>query len=531
MQISRRSLLTLIFLLGVAACLNIIVALKASITSDEAHHVDYGVRVLHFQPDRQLGGICDSQMPVSALNALPQTIGAKMLEHGFLPSVSKILIRAELARLPTILATLCLDLLVFLWACDLYGEAAGLAACLLCVLSPNLMAHGTLATTDMYHAVGVVGSLWFLRRFLLQPTWGRATFSALTLALAQTTKSFALALYLVVGVALMFAIRKRKPPLETKRAAAFVAIAAVCFVFVLNVAFTFHNSFLALKDYHFENRSFQHWQQTPVLRLMPVPVPYPFLQGLDMMKFSEKTGRSFGDVYLLGWLGDPTNRAFHGFKSYYFVALFFKEPIPLLILFVWGLTWVWCNRSRAEIAAGEGLLLAAAAILFCWMNFFSRAQIGIRHILPVLAVETVIAGAAFGDFASKTRLHKVALCLLVLWMGASVASYYPQMIPYMNEWLVDRRFSYKLLSDSNLDWGQDSSIVDNFLKKNPDVVLDPPKPVAGRVLVRANRLTGVYRWDSAAYLMKKYEPVAQVGYAHFLFVVPQSDIASGTQKR
>ncbi len=120
----------------------------------------------------------------------------------------------------------------------------------------------------------------------------------------------------------------------------------------------------------------------------------------------------------------------------------------------------------------------------------------------------------------------MALIALVLWMAISVASYYPQMIPYMNEWVHDRRFAYQILSDSNLDWGQDQDIVTHYLHDNPDVVLDPRQPVSGRVLVRADRLTGIYRRDTCcAYLMKQYKPVAQVGYAHFLFVIPSNNKA------
>jgi hypothetical protein len=80
---------------------------------------------------------------------------------------------------------------------------------------------------------------------------------------------------------------------------------------------------------------------------------------------------------------------------------------------------------------------------------------------------------------------------------------------------------------ASLDWGQDAAIVDEFLRKNPDVILNPPRPVAGRVLVSANCLTGVHRWSPpAVFLAKRYRPVAQVGYAHFLFVVPAKDIVS-----
>ena len=96
------------------------------------------------------------------------------------------------------------------------------------------------------------------------------------------------------------------------------------------------------------------------------------------------------------------------------------------------------------------------------------------------------------------------------------------MIPYMNEWVHDRRLSYRYLADSNLDWGQDYDLVEKFLKENPDVVQAPAKPVAGRVLVGANCLTGVYPRYCPASWVKRYEPVAQIGYAHFLFVVPAS---------
>jgi len=533
MQITRRSFIPLVLLLGTSAVLDTIVAVRASTTVDEPHHVEYGTRILHFEPDRLAGGFCDSQMPVSALNAAPQVIAAYLESHHLFHPISAALDHFKVVRIPTILATLALELLVYLWAYDLYGEAAALVSCLLCVLSPNLIAHGTLATTDMYHALGVLGSLFFFRRFLLQPTWGHALFSGLALALAQVTKSFAIVLYVVVYLAMALVMFRHTSvqSLTLKRVFGFSVVAAVCFVAVINLAFCFDRTFMPLSSYHFETAFFTRLQRTPSLARVAVPFPYPFLQGLDMMKRSEETGRTFGDIYLLGELRDPSSPDFRGFKSYYAVAMFYKEPIALQVLFLWGVVWIWRNRSLGDFILGEGLLLTAAAILVVWLSFFSKAQIGIRHILPALAIETVIAGAAFSNFPSKPWPQKAILSVLVLWLAGSVASYYPQMIPYMNEWVGDRRQAYRILSDSNLDWGQDGDVVDEFLQKNPDVVLDPPVPVAGRILVRANRLTGVYRWDSATYLAKRYVPVAQVGYGHFLFVVPAEDIVSSPGSR
>ncbi len=538
MQITRKSLLGLVFVLGLSAVLDMIVAVRASITTDEAQHIEYGIHVLHSKPDRIAdGGYYDSQMPVSALNAVPLDIASRLearrLLHPLTADTNLIMVRTV-----TVLASLVLGLLVYLWAYDLYGEGPALASCLLCTLSPNLIAHGTLATNDMYHALGMVGSLFFFRRFLLQPTVSRAFTSALALAIAQITKPFAIMLYAIVFLFIAFIMFKSGgyPSLTKRRVVAFTAMSVLCFLAVLNVAFCFDGTFKTLSYFlrehpQLEAAALHRVPWLPKIAQLPLPVPYPFLEGIYMMKYDEARGRTFGNIYLLGETRDTTDPAVHGFKSYYAVAYFYKEPIALQILFLWGLVWAWRNRKPADFLMGEGLLLLGAAVLVVSLSFFSRAQVGIRHILPALAIETIIAGAAFSNFTSKPWPQKAILAGLILWLAGSMASYYPQMIPYMNEWVRDRRFAYKIVADSNLDWGQDQAVVDDFLRKHPDVVLDPQGPVAGRVLVRANRLTGIYRWDSAAYLTEHYQPVAQVGYAHFLFSIPRREVAAAPSAR
>jgi 4-amino-4-deoxy-L-arabinose transferase-like glycosyltransferase len=527
---TRRQVICLALLISLSALLNGIVAAKMSKTTDESQHLRYGIHILQGQPDRHYKGYFDSQMPISALNAVPGALASYLAEHNLFPRLSAMLSGLGAERFPTILATLALNLLVYFWAFDLYGAEAALAACFLSVISPSLIAHGTLVTTDMYHALGVVAALYFFRRFLLQPSTAHAIMSSLVLALAQITKPFALSLYAVVGVVLTLLIFRRstRASLTPKRVIVFAAIACASFLAIINVAYCFDRTFMPISSYAFESTSFLRLERSHHLRSVPVPFPYPFLQGLDMASHDEQIGRTFGNVYLLGNLRYADDQTFHGFKSYYAVAIFFKEPIALLLLFLCGLVWIFNNRTLLDFLSGEGLLLAAAAILFVWLSFFNRAQIGIRHILPVLAVETIIAGAAFTHFSLKPRVHKLLLATLVLWMAVSVGSYFPNMIPYMNEWVHDRRFSYRILADSNLDWGQDTAVVDEFMRRNPDVILDPPAPKAGRILVRANRLTDVDRWNpSLSYLSQHYQPVAQVGYAHFLFVVPAADLNSG----
>jgi hypothetical protein len=102
-----------------------------------------------------------------------------------------------------------------------------------------------------------------------------------------------------------------------------------------------------------------------------------------------------------------------------------------------------------------------------------------------------------------------------------MASYFPHMIPYFNEFVTDRKFAYRYLADSNLDWGQDKWEVERFLKKNPDVVLNPQERVAGRVLMGGNYAAGVLPREADSFVrLEGIQPVSQVGYGHFLFIVP-----------
>jgi 4-amino-4-deoxy-L-arabinose transferase-like glycosyltransferase len=534
----RKRALPLLLLAASALVLDIGVAMSMSATYDEESHLDYGNRTLHFHPDRS-SILDDSKMPISALNAIPRAT-ARILEnhHAALRLVS--LLRGfRVARLATVLATLALGFFVYLWAYDLYGPRAALASSLLFVLSPNISAHGTLVTTDLYFALGVIVSLYYFRRYLLRPMLRNACLSALTLALAQLTKPFAIYLYGVAGCFLLlpFVLPNLRPTagtLLTRRSITIYAgLVLVFFLVVLNVGFSFDRPFIPLGGYRFQSVSFIRLQTLPVLRSFPVPLPYPYLQGLDMVKKNEQNGSTFGNIYLLGELGNHLDPSFRGFKSYYATALFFKEPIALQILFVLGLVWVWKNRSLSDFFFDEALLLVAAAILLAWLSFFNRAQIGVRHMLPFFAIDVIIAGAAFVCLNSMSRVRKAILCLLVLWLGVSVASYYPHMIPYMNEWVFNRKLAYKILADSNLDWGQNRRLVENFLKNNPDVIADPTAPVSGRILVRADILVGVTETmpNQMLWLRCCHEPVAHVGYAHLLFVVRASDLLDNSNHK
>ena len=101
----------------------------------------------------------------------------------------------------------------------------------------------------------------------------------------------------------------------------------------------------------------------------------------------------------------------------------------------------------------------------------------------------------------------------------SVLSYFPHYLSYFNELVPDRRMAYKVLADSNLSWGQDIEYLRDYVREHPDVVVRPRQPMAGRLVVDVNRLTGVFQRRRLAWLRDNFEPVDRIAGSYLVFDV------------
>src|SRR5262249_39113375 len=88
-----------------------------------------------------------------------------------------------------------------------------------------------------------------------------------------------------------------------------------------------------------------------------------------------------------------------------------------------------------------------------------RVQIGIRLVLPLIALAIVGLSAGFArtinalPLAGRRALS--SLCGVgIVWMAVSAASIWPDGLRYTNEFWGGSSEGYRLLSDSNYDWGQ-----------------------------------------------------------------------------
>jgi len=497
---------------------------RLSLTYDEPQHFRYGEQILEGNSDR----FDDSKMPMSVLNAAASK-AVTALAGNLIGSEWQAM---STGRSATIAFSLLVGLLCAVWASRLGGRWAGLLAFGLYAFEPNILAHSTLITTDIYAAGTITFALFLYSLFLEAPSLRRGVFVGLALGLALIAKYSSLLLFPLFPLlailryrrSLTDAIRRKasRGLLRTAiRWSGYYALFLATSLVVVNGGFLFNRTGTPLGEYSLLSPQLRAVQaSSPLLRRVPVPVPYPYLEGLDRVMYNDRTGENYGRIYLLGRLKQGK-----GFPGYFFVAALYKVPLGLLALFALAL-WDWVNGLRRGSSEwGRTYLLVSILVFALYFNLFFRAQIGLRFFLvvfPPALVFTAQLGARWRELGKGVRAGVVALGVYVV---ISVLSYFPDFIPYFNELVPDRALAYRVLSDSNIIWGQSNASVEEALAEHPEYVLEPDQPTAGTIVVGVNRLTGVlgdpetFRW-----LREGFTPVGHFRYTHLIFEVSPSDV-------
>ena len=480
-------------------------------TADEPYHLSYGEHALAAGTFLRDSDIMNSKMPVSVLNALPETLANR---SGTLSWPQRLF----LARLPSLLLGVLLGWLVWIWARALFGLRGGALALGLYTFCPNVLAHSHLVTTDVSTALAIFAAVYALWRYLERPGRGRLLVAVAAFGLAQLTKTTAAFLLPIFALILMLRLAPRK---DLLRFAGLLLLLGLGALAALNLGFLGEGTGTPLKSYTFVSEGFQKLAATPVLRDLPLPLPYAYVQGLDMVS---RDSRAQYWTYLRGHYSDT------GFRSYFLWAFLIKVPVAtqLILLLALGL---WAS-GRLRAPGAEDCLLVPVIVLLLYFSLFFRLGIGIRYILPVLPFLFVFAGRVAvlrPSSQAQARWQPVLLGALTLWLAVSSFSVHPQYLSYFNEIAGGPANGWRWLLDSNLDWGQDEDYIRNvYIPHSPvPVRMNPGAPVAGRVAVDLNRLIGLDPGiaDRYAWLRENFRPVAKIRQTFWVFDVTEEDLA------
>jgi Dolichyl-phosphate-mannose-protein mannosyltransferase len=470
-------------------------------------------------------GLDASKMPISALNALPGKIGS------LFPRLGNLVGGLSPARFVTVLTSLFLGYLCFHWSRKVYGFGAGLFTLFLFAFEPNLIAHSQLITTDLYGAATMTLALYTSWRYSLAKDTAHAAAVGVALGLSQLAKYSAVFLWILIPAILLLADSRRLMNLiqaKDGRTARDVlgrmvrhgGLVLLIALLMINAGYFFNRTLTPLHEYHFQSDLFQSLQSAlSSARFIRIPLPYPYLEGLDLVSFEERTGFGYGRVYLLGQLSRE------GFLGYYLFAFLFKVPLAIQVLCLLAALSYVAHWKSNRFRRAELFILVPLLFFTVYLNLFNRAQNGIRFLLIIFPCIFVFCGSLIAGWSAINRSRKLGILVLGLYLVVSVLSYFPHYIPYFNELVYDRRSAYKVLADSNIDWGQGGGRLAQYLRQHPTAQVHPAEPAAGRIVVDVNHLTGtVGDPERYAWLRENFFPSATIAHAYLVYDVSIQEV-------
>ena len=333
---------------------------------------------------------------------------------------------------------------------EMFGPGAGLLALTLFCFEPNLLAHAAYVTTDMAVSCMLFGAVYLFYRYVKAPGWGRLVAAGVVSGLALAAKhSAVLLLPMLVLLALsevVFAERGARKRVALRLAGALAGIVVVGVV----VLWGFYGFRYAARP--------AGLRLDPTLAQYVMPLrpsearlilflgkwhvlPESFLYGLADVRSMANNMPSylFGKVYAHGvW--------------YYFPAVFLIKStlgfLGLLGLAVFASARGWLGHRR------EVLFLTVPPLFYLAIAMESSLNIGARHILPMYVFFAVLAaGGAVALVRRDARWRWVVGVLVVLHAGSSLLAR-PNYMAYSNELWGGPTKTYRYLTDSNTDWGQ-----------------------------------------------------------------------------
>lgn len=368
-------------------------------------------------------------------------------------------------------------LLVFCWARRLWGEAGGLLALALYVVSPTMLAQGPLITSDMCAAFWLLAATGAWWRTSGELTWGNLLLSCAATGLAFVAKFSAVLLlpvFAVLIVARLLApgpvvlrLRGERRPIS-RGPGKFTVLAGLLVVHgvatwaVIWTFFGWRYSAFAPglpPAWKFYLSTAQVLSDPGALSKILAAafqlhlLPQAYLQGFAHVRYQAAARGAF-------LLGDYSNTGWWWFFPYAFLAKSTVGEILTAGALVLGAALRWLRppsrAARLERLGRDAVWLApllALAAVYWTFSLLTTLNIGQRHILPMYPALFIVAGALARPGAHRWLRGAVAAFVLLsagesLWIR-------PHYLAFFNFLSGGPAQGWRQLVDSSLDWGQD----------------------------------------------------------------------------
>lgn len=366
-----------------------------------------------------------------------------------------------LSRLPIVMLWLFLGLMGYWFARTMWGMNSALLALGLFLFEPNLLAHGRYATTDLggtllsFIATFCVWQVWQVSD---RWDWGRWLLLVVAMGLSFGSKLSTLGF---VPIWIILAWLPLYPSAGFGQWRQFLRGGLVRTIQLITAGFI--SIVVVWLIFGFEWGAFSFL--SPALeRLNSFAGPMPtFWAGLEQIALLSGSGRS--QAFLLGRFSDD------GFPLYFPVAFLMKTPTVLILLLIAATILLLRNQHTRRRA----VFLLSTALAFYVLSTFSALNIGYRHVLPALPYLLVLSsgilarqlaadgGKSLRPITGRWSRWAATIGLGLLILGA--VRIHPHYLSYFNLIAGGAENGYRVLIDSNVDWGQDLLRLKDWMEK------------------------------------------------------------------
>lgn len=541
-----RYLVPLIFA-AAYVCLAVTSVSGKSITHDEGYHITRGVMLLEYGDLRlnthhpYFGNLLtaiplyyDSDFKVPSADSAGWKEGNKDLTTDELMNLNggELQFAQDHLMVPRTVAIISFAIFIIFFYAFIgrnWGYTAAIIASTFLTFSPTFLAHGALVTTDVFSAITIFVATVLLWRYLKLPVnesydrrfalilFGIAAF----IAIMTKYNSVAVVLLWVVVIwieGLYKYVNDFRGYLRNSvkgkhgkyrlyirafvRSTAVVLLLCTSWLLLLTAAHKFE--YKTLQQIVYANNPEDYDADYRILGEEPffadalqyifeeVPLPFPyyikgFLENVIYHNINEH------ETFFIGKYHDIP-------PTYHATAFALKEPVVTVLLSIFTLAVAvyllvasvinFIRRrndsvERIKIPVSIHFIFALTPLFLFALISFSSIKLGIRHIAPILPFLFMANGVVLAYYFRRFDLAKVAVTILLILLVADVIYARPDYISYFSRGIGDSQEGYKYLHDSNLDWGQNELMVEEFLAENPELEAEyrPTEIVAGEYYV------------------------------------------------
>ncbi len=364
------------------------------------------------------------------------------------------------SRVPAIILTVLLGLLIFMFADELFGPLAAVLAVALFTLEPTVLAHGRVVQTDIPAAFGYLLLFFTIYRYTKDPTFKNVAWIGAAAGVALLAKFSMLLAGPVLAVFFGWVFwRARKSSPGRRTIIVHMGLCSLVVILIINAGYLFQHRALAPSDTQWIRESFPGVSGTVTLMTSMVShiVPADFVLGILRQVKHNSEGHP------AGFLGMYSR---FGWWYYFPVAFALKTTLPFLLLAIASLAWAiyrWVKYREGRI-----LWMLVPFLIYTAYVLGSRIDIGVRYYLPAYPFLFILGGALLARALRSPQLRRAgmfAAIAILAWMGIEAVRAYPHHISYMNQ-LASGRPHWWYLSDSNIEWGDNAKEVAQYLRQH-----------------------------------------------------------------